>query len=119
MIKILARILLALGSAAVAWAQSPTTAKDDLAPIAAPIDFANTSAARVTLLEPLHLAQPRSASLIAVDAASSTADPAAPKPKFVFGGRDDFRWQLGLGIAWNRFRSSIFDASAVGLNTSL
>jgi len=49
------------------------------------------------------------------------ADPAAssPAPKFVFGGRDDYRWQLALGFDWIRFRSSIFDASAVGFRTSV
>jgi hypothetical protein len=47
-------------------------------------------------------------------------DPApAPDPKFLYGGRDDYRWQLGLGVSWERFRSSIFNASAVGLNTSI
>jgi hypothetical protein len=49
------------------------------------------------------------------------ADPAepAPKPKFLYGGRDDYRWQLALGISWIRFRSSIFNASAVGTNTAV
>ena len=53
--------------------------------------------------------------------APDTADPAAasPKPKFVFGGRDDYRWQLALGVDWIRFRSSIFNASAVGFRTSV
>jgi hypothetical protein len=52
----------------------------------------------------------------------SEADPATPEPpqpKFLYGGRDDYRWQLALGIAWERFRSSIFDASAVGVNSSV
>ena len=43
----------------------------------------------------------------------------APDPKFVFGGRDDFRWQLGVGVDWLRFRSSIFNASAVGVKSSV
>lgn len=42
-----------------------------------------------------------------------------PEPKFVYGGRDDFRWQLAIGADWIRFRSSIFNASAVGFNTSV
>lgn len=45
--------------------------------------------------------------------------PATPEPRFVFGGRDDFRWQLGLGISLVRFRSSFFYATGVGTNTSL
>jgi len=52
-----------------------------------------------------------------------TALPSAPEPaadpKFLYGGRDDYRWQLGLGASWERFRSSIFNASAVGVNTSI
>ena len=43
----------------------------------------------------------------------------APDPKFIYGGRDDFRWQLAIGADWIRFRSSIFNASAVGINTSV
>jgi len=43
----------------------------------------------------------------------------APDPKFIYGGRDDYRWQLAIGADWIRFRSSIFDASAVGVNTSV
>jgi opacity protein-like surface antigen len=45
--------------------------------------------------------------------------PASPEPKFVYGGRDDFRWQLALGVALVRFRSSAYYATAVGTNTSL
>ncbi len=49
------------------------------------------------------------------------AEPAlpSPRPKFLYGGRDDYRWELGLGVAWLRFRSSVFNASAVGINTSV
>ena len=45
--------------------------------------------------------------------------PAAPRPKFVFGSRDDYRWQLALGVALVRFRSPFYYATAVGVNTSL
>jgi opacity protein-like surface antigen len=48
--------------------------------------------------------------------------PAAPaaKPKYVFfGDRDDYRWQLGVGVEYFRFQSSILNASLVGLNTTL
>jgi len=50
-----------------------------------------------------------------------TADPAAPspKPKFLYSRNDIVRWELGFGFTWVRFRSSIFDASAVGIRTSL
>jgi len=43
----------------------------------------------------------------------------APDPRFVYGGRDDYRWQLGIGVDWLRFRSSIFNASAVGVDGSV
>jgi hypothetical protein len=43
----------------------------------------------------------------------------APDPRFIYGGRDDFRWQLAIGADWIRFRSSLFNASAVGVNTSV
>src|SRR5216684_3632094 len=33
--------------------------------------------------------------------------------------RDDFRWQLALGVALVRFRSPFYYATAVGVNTSL
>jgi len=46
------------------------------------------------------------------------AEPAA-KPKYIFGERDDYRWQLELGVEYFRFRSNIFDASMVGTNTTL
>jgi hypothetical protein len=52
-------------------------------------------------------------------AALSAESEPAPAPTFLYGSRDDYRWQLGLGASWERFRSSIFNASAVGLNTSI
>lgn len=47
------------------------------------------------------------------------AFPAAPAPKFAYGSRDDYRWQLGLGISLVRFRSSLFYATGIGSNTSV
>lgn len=52
--------------------------------------------------------------------ATPDATPApAPDPRFLYGGRDDYRWQLGIGVDWIRFRSSIFNASAVGVDSSV
>lgn len=60
------------------------------------------------------------ASAFALGNTAHDATPApAPDPKFVYGGRDDFRWQLGIGVDWLRFRSSIFNASAVGVDSSV
>jgi hypothetical protein len=61
---------------------------------------------------------PASASLPG-DAAPAASPSPAPDPKFIYGGRDDFRWQLGIGADWIRFRSSVFNASAVGINSSV
>jgi hypothetical protein len=43
----------------------------------------------------------------------------SPDPRFIYGGREDFRWQLAIGVDWFRFRSSIFNASAVGIESSV
>lgn len=52
--------------------------------------------------------------------ATPAPDPTpSPDPKFLYGGRDDFRWQLAIGFDWLRFRSSIFNASAVGVKSSV
>ncbi len=53
--------------------------------------------------------------------AAPTPEPAAPaaKPRYLFGDRDDYRWQLGVGVEFFRFRSNIINASMVGLNTTL
>lgn len=50
--------------------------------------------------------------------AEPAAAPAA-KPKYIFGDRDDYRWQLGLGVEFLRFQSTRIDASLVGLNTTV
>lgn len=104
-------------------------------------DFNATSAARVPLIKPFPQAGPLFVS-DALDPASpaapavvetalslpmGTGDPAMaapapapePKPRFIYSDRDDYRFQLGLGISFERFRSSVYSASAVGTNTSL
>lgn len=37
----------------------------------------------------------------------------------MFSDRDDYRWQLSMGVSLVRFRSSVYYATAVGLNTSV
>lgn len=123
---------LALGSATLVSAQAPGAVITDSRE-AAPMDSSAASSARVNLFEPVHFTQASflpneirdagslkdwSGAPAAAEAAPGPA-PAAPQPRFVFGSRDDFRWQLGIGFAWTRFRSAIFDASAAGVNTSL
>ncbi len=83
--------------------------------------FSESSGSEVTLLPPggaagFSLGNAGEAS------AQPMAMPAVPaaKPKYVFfGDRDDYRWQLGVGVEFFRFRSNIINASLVGLNTTL
>jgi hypothetical protein len=86
----------------------------------AAVPFSETSAAQVNLLETSN-SETRSLTLAAPaasDPAAAPADP-APKPNFVYGNRDDYRWQLGLGVNFYRFRSNIINASLVGTNTTV
>jgi hypothetical protein len=48
----------------------------------------------------------------------AAAAPAAPVPRYDPTERYQ-RWEIGLGFAFVRFRSSVYTASAVGLNSSL
>jgi hypothetical protein len=81
--------------------------------------------------------QTRFASLNIGDAANSTVTEAAaesnatpepapdapaapaPTPKYLFGERDDYRFQLAVGFDYFRFQSNAFDANLFGLNTTL
>jgi opacity protein-like surface antigen len=84
--------------------------------------FSDTSAAQVNLFE-TGASESRSFSL----AAPGSPDPApapvpaapAPKPNFLYGSRDDYRWQLALGVEFYRFQSNIINASLVGTNTTV
>lgn len=128
-----ASVFLLVGNLCVAQAQvsapSPLVDTGNAAP-----DFSATSGAKATLLDPLVIAssfsqpaaqppQPRPfaapAFSTALLAEPALADPPSPDPKFIYGGRDDYRWQLSLGVAWYRFRSSVFNASAVGIKTTV
>src|SRR5712692_2379803 len=97
-------------------------------------DFSATSAAKATLLSDLAAADtssPPAAKPVSTSAPPlvatalalpfENADPASPspEPKFLYGGRDDYRWELGLAASWLRFQSSSFNASAVGISTSV
>ncbi|MBS1839669.1 MAG: hypothetical protein JSS69_00605 [Acidobacteria bacterium] len=49
-----------------------------------------------------------------------TANPSPqPEPRFYFGNNDDYRFQLGVGYTYVRFRSTPFNANLNGLHTSL
>lgn len=122
-------------AAAAASAQETSVTPDATRGENAAAPFAETSAANVTLVDPAPgsagfalaaasaaggaSAMPASAAPGAAPAPAG-ADPApAATPRFVFGDRDDYRWQLGLGVEFLRFRSNIINASLVGVNTTL
>jgi hypothetical protein len=96
-------------------------------------DFSATSAAKATLRSDLAaadtfssaakpantLAAPTVATALALPLENAEPASPSPQPKFLYGGRDDYRWELGLAASWLRFRSSVFNASAVGISTSV
>lgn len=115
--------VLLLGSAGLAQGQvetaKPVFDTDNASP-----DFSATSAAKATLPDVLAVTDSFSrTSMTSVTRLSTAlpADPASPSPtpRFVYGGRDDYRWQLGLSLAWVRFNSSQFSANAIGIETSV
>src|SRR6267154_2856469 len=134
--SIMKRLLLAsllLGSVSVAQAQVSAPILQIDSGNAAP-DFSATSAAKATLLSDLaaadtfstQAAKPAStfaatgvATALALPFENAEPAPPSPQPRFLYGGRDDYRWELGLAASWLRFRSSVFTASAVGISTSV
>jgi hypothetical protein len=130
--RLLVAVLL-LGSGSVAWGQANAPILQiDRGNVAQ--DFSATSAAKATLLGDLSapdtfsappanstnaFAVPFVATALALPLESAEPASPAPQPKLLYGNRDDYRWELSLAASWLRFRSSVFDASAVGLNTSV
>jgi len=83
--------------------------------------FEQTSAAKVNLVATNEESGAAPSVVGEGEASAAPEAPAAPaaKPRFVFGDRDDYRWQLGIGVEFYRFLSSRFDASLVGVNTTV
>lgn len=97
-------------SAVVVFSAAPAAAEMQPPPLeAGMLSPAPRFAPSLEIVSPLSLA---------AAAAAPSPSPAAD-PRFVYGGRDDFRWQLAIGVDWLRFRSSIFNASAVGVDSSV
>ena len=128
---LLAALLLVSGGAARAQMSAPTL-KVDRGNAAQ--DFSATSAAKATLLRDLAAADTLSAPALklanpfatpvvatALSLPLDNAEPASPspQPKFLYGSRGDYRWEVGLGFSFLRFQSSVYNASAVGINTSV
>ena len=134
--RMLAVGLFVLGTTSVVRAQAEFPAPQALAPQArhpqpgdpqasdnVALDFSRTSASSQAAVSP-------SDSLWAFTVSSRSPDPFAsaamepfplapsPVPRVKDTGRD-YRWQIGLGVALVRFRSSVYYATAVGLNTSV
>src|SRR5437016_883135 len=95
-------------------------------------DFSATSAGKVTLpdspaaadsfAEPRansSFSAPRLGTAFLAEPAPATPAAPSPNPRFVYGGRDDFRWQLSVAFAWFRFRSSLFNSWEFGVKTTL
>jgi hypothetical protein len=126
-------------------ASGPAWAQDEVLPAPQPnqnaaLDFSRTSAASFTagssqdsvwvfaassllpdslLSAPLErLPSPSPFASPAYPPAAAAPASKSPVPKIKDTGREN-RWQIGLGVALVRFRSSIYFATAVGLNSSI
>ena len=119
--RLLLVALVVLAATGVTRAQEDSAPGSQTNPNAA-AGFANNFTAMATTANPDVAActafVPRSADDLAL-ADPAAAEPPAPTPRYVYGNRDDFRWQLGLGLAIVRFRSSYYYATGIGSNTSL
>jgi hypothetical protein len=118
--KSLMGVLWLLVAAGVAGAQEENT---QAGRTNAAASFELTSAAKVSLLGASEeSSEAPSVALATTEGEASAAPGEAPatppaKPRFVFGDRDDYRWQLGMGVEIFRFLSSRFDSTMVGTNT--
>ena len=119
--------LLILGTASAVRAQEEASeSKDTIRNVAAEFSVAPAPSTSVFHLGDA-FALPPAPRVVAGAAMETTAENGSPDaspspspdPKFIYGGRGDFRWQLAIGVDWFRFRSSIFDASAVGVESSV
>lgn len=122
----IAGVLLLVGGCVVsAQEQSGTPGRTNAA-----AEFSETSAAQVNLLSvspegstPAIVAPAPAEAGEAASATPAAALPAAPEPaanpRYIFGERDDYRWQLGVGFEYMRFQSSQFNANLFGVNTTL
>ena len=121
MTKLLTGTMMLLVLAYGASAQERAVA-DDRGNAAA--EFSGTSASQVNLFSSdatardFSMANAEASAAAPAPEAAPVPNPAA-KPKYLFGERDDYRWQLGVGFEYLRFRSDVIDASMIGLNTTL
>jgi hypothetical protein len=113
--KALTGVIIVLGMAWGARAQGDASVRTNAA-----ADFSESSASQATLFTTADSGNFALATPAAGASAEPAAQPATPTPKYVvFGDRDDYRWQLGVGVDYVRFDSKPFDANMVGLNTTV
>ena len=133
--RIFATALLVLGSVCVTQAQDQEPAAPDangktnmvpgLAAVSAPkVSLVNSFTASGALVFPLTKPMstfdaPAVATSLALPFDAADPGASAPKPKFLYSRNDIVRWELGLGFNWIGFRSSIFNANAFGVKTSV
>jgi hypothetical protein len=118
---------LILGTACAVRAQEDASeARDTIRNVAAEFSAAPAPStdffhpADVIALSPVPRVAARAAMASTAGYGTPDASPTpSPDPRFIYGGREDFRWQLAIGVDWFRFRSSIFNASAVGIDSSV
>jgi hypothetical protein len=106
-------LLLAAAGVVGAQEENPLEGRTNVA-----ASFEDTSGAKASLLGTSGEASEAPSFAVAAAGGEANAEPggaaaAAPaaKPRFVFGSRDDYRWQLGVGVEYLRFVSSRYDAS--------
>jgi hypothetical protein len=117
--------VLLLAGACGAGAQEPSVGATQTNAAA---EFAGTSAAQVTLIGVTPDASGGVATAVAEAPAAPAPVPAIPAaaaaepaatPRYIFGDRDDYRFQLGVAFSYLRFTSNPFSSNLFGLNTSL
>ena len=119
--KALFGVMLLVGTACGLSAQENSIA---LGRTNAGANFSDSSAAQVTLFSPSDAGNFSLATPLPEASASPAPvplpSPSPAKPKYVvFGDRDDYRWQLGVGFDYIHFNSRAFDTGLYGLNTTL
>lgn len=130
--RLIASAFFLLGSVSLLQAQTKSPVLPLDANNVAP-DFSATSGAKITLPDfPIlstSFSQPNAGfSLNTPAPALNTVLPPGPSvgdatpppdPKFVYGSREDYRWQLNLSLAWFRFQSTPFNSNAVGVKSTV
>ncbi|MGB7433982.1 MAG: hypothetical protein WBR26_25285 [Candidatus Acidiferrum sp.] len=111
-------VILLVGMACGVSAQEPSAVQE---PTISGTSMTLSSAPQVSLLSPSNSSDSSQPNATPEANAAASPTPAVPAdPKYVFfGDRDDYRWQLGVGVEYLRFQSNAFNANLVGLNTTV